>query len=482
MSITKVGDAQAAAATIDLSGVGITTGDFVLIHAYRNGSTAVPSSPGASWTDLLTSAGANTNSRRVGYRFILAGDNLATISGTWTNATRIQFIALRGVKTGTPTGGTGSGGTNTTTLTTPGVTMTDTAGGSWVVAFAGTKATNANTVTLSSTTDDGSSQGALNLATGRGVTSYVSRNYSAAVDTAGNRMDAVEVLVAPLSATTSDSIDSLDDSPSRALTLPRTTSESVSSLSETATKIATLARTIADSIDSLAESVSRLLTFNRTDADSIGPLTESPTRVGTIIRSMPDSISTLTQSVVRTFTGSRTVAETVSLLTEIVNRTLTGARIAADTITSITQSVAAGLSFSRTLADSVGSISESVVRGAVSFVRSVADLMSGVAESADRVAISIRAGIDDLPSLSETTERVMIMIRDGADSLPSVAEAITQSSVAVVRVIVDGILTILETVGVISGGGPIPDYIFSAISASKIIARIALRKIRSTIE
>ena len=195
--ISKIADGQAAAASIDLSGVGINAGDIVVIHAYRNGSTTVPSSPGANWTDIATSAGANTNSRRIGYRVIQSGDNLATISGTWTNATAIQFIALRGQHLTTPIGGNASGGTNTTTLTTPTVSMTVTDGTSWVIAFAGSKSTNANTVTLSSTTDEGSSQGALNLATGRGVTSYTSRNYSATVNASGNRMDAVEIEAAP---------------------------------------------------------------------------------------------------------------------------------------------------------------------------------------------------------------------------------------------------------------------------------------------
>ena len=70
-------------------------------------------------------------------------------------------------------------------------------GSSWVVAFAGSKATNANARTLAETTDEGSSVTALNLATGRNISSWASRNYSATVGTAGNRTDAVEVLAEP---------------------------------------------------------------------------------------------------------------------------------------------------------------------------------------------------------------------------------------------------------------------------------------------
>lgn len=195
MAISKVASGQAAAATITLAGTGIANGDLVIIHAYRSGSNTVPSSPSnGKWTDISTSTGANTNSRRIGYRIIQAGDALASVVGTWTNATAIQFIAFRGFDTLLPIGNTASGGSNTTTLTTPSLTLLNTGGLSWVVAFAGSKATNANSVTLSGTTDESSTQGALNLATGRGVTSWASANYSATVNASANRMDVVEII------------------------------------------------------------------------------------------------------------------------------------------------------------------------------------------------------------------------------------------------------------------------------------------------
>ena len=195
MAISKVASGQAAAATITLESTGIANGDLVIIHAYRSGSNTVPSSPSnGKWTDISTSTGANTNSRRIGYRIIQAGDALASVVGTWTSATAIQFIAFRGFDTLLPIGNTASGGSNTTTLTTPSLTLLNTGGLSWVVAFAGSKATNANSVTLAGTTGESSTQGALNLATGRGVTSWASANYSATVNASANRMDVVEII------------------------------------------------------------------------------------------------------------------------------------------------------------------------------------------------------------------------------------------------------------------------------------------------
>ena len=192
MAIGKVGDAQAAATSVALP-TPFDVGDLAVVFAYRNASTTPPTIP-AGWTEVTKTTGADTNSRAIGYRVLEAGD---TSTGTWTNATAITVIVLRGQKVSGPIGVKASGGTNTTTLTTPKLEGMAAGGSSWVVAFAGSKATNANARTLAETTDEGSSVTALNLATGRNISSWASRNYSATVGTAGNRTDAVEVLAEP---------------------------------------------------------------------------------------------------------------------------------------------------------------------------------------------------------------------------------------------------------------------------------------------
>ena len=192
MALAKVGAAFAAASSVALPG-GWSVGDLAVVYAYRNNSTTPPSLP-SGWTEITGSTGANANSRRVGYRVLQSGD---TNTGTWTNATAIEVIVLSGQNSNQPIGSVASGGDNTTTLTSPADSPLQHAdGSSWVLVFAGSKATNANGVTITGTTNEGSSVGALNLATARGVTTWAGGTYSAAVNAAGNRTDAVEIFAA----------------------------------------------------------------------------------------------------------------------------------------------------------------------------------------------------------------------------------------------------------------------------------------------
>ena len=67
-------------------------GDIIVIFAYRDGATAVPTNPTAggtvpAWVDIDAAAGANTNSARSAY-FVATATNHT--SGTWTNATRAR--------------------------------------------------------------------------------------------------------------------------------------------------------------------------------------------------------------------------------------------------------------------------------------------------------------------------------------------------------------------------------------------------------
>jgi hypothetical protein len=84
-----VGSGAAAVTTIAIPAH--AAGDLILVFAYRSGSNTAPTLP-AGWTDL-GSSGANSNSIRIGGR--IAVDD-ATISGTWTSATRLAVAVLRG--------------------------------------------------------------------------------------------------------------------------------------------------------------------------------------------------------------------------------------------------------------------------------------------------------------------------------------------------------------------------------------------------
>jgi hypothetical protein len=187
VGLSYVGDAEAAAATVNLPA--FTAGDVAVVFAYRNNNATAPSLP-AGWTGLQN-GGANTNSFRTGYRILVGGD---TTTGTWTNATHIQVIILRGNNPTVPYGALAQANGAGNTLTAPALSLQHTDGTSWVIAFAGSKATDANTKTLAGTTDEASTQGALNLATGRAVSSWAGGNYSATVNASGNEMAVVEIL------------------------------------------------------------------------------------------------------------------------------------------------------------------------------------------------------------------------------------------------------------------------------------------------
>lgn len=167
-------------------------GDLAVVFAYRAGSNTPPDLA-AGWTDIASTGGADLNSRRVGFRVL---DGSETGTGTWSNATSIEVIVLRGQDTDTPIGAHQSGGSAGATLTTPALSLTSTpAPSSWVVAFAGATS-GANATTLSGTTARNGPVTSLGLHTGQNVTSWAQRNYGGTV-VGPNRTDAIEILANP---------------------------------------------------------------------------------------------------------------------------------------------------------------------------------------------------------------------------------------------------------------------------------------------
>lgn len=201
IAITFVGAAYAAAETVAMPV--FSGGDLALVFAYRNGSNSPPDLP-TDWTDVASSDGANGNSRRLGYRWL---DGSETTIGTWSNATAVEVIVLRGVDGTNPVGDHQSGGSAGSTLTTPGLSLTSTpAPSSWVVAFAGAAdEANGVTDTLSSTTWRSGGVASLALHTGEKVTSWAQRDYGGSV-VGPNRTDAVEILASPNPSTAANPV------------------------------------------------------------------------------------------------------------------------------------------------------------------------------------------------------------------------------------------------------------------------------------
>lgn len=98
-TIRVIGIAGANAATVNLP-PGTQPGDLAIVWAHNSASTTTPTLPG-TFTNINNGA-ANSISLRCGRRVIQAGD---TSIGTWTNATQVVVIVLRGVNQTTPING-----------------------------------------------------------------------------------------------------------------------------------------------------------------------------------------------------------------------------------------------------------------------------------------------------------------------------------------------------------------------------------------
>jgi hypothetical protein len=178
-------------ATLPLFG----SGDLAVVFAYRSGSNTPPAVP-SGWTDVISDSGADGNSRSIGY---LTLTGFETNTGTWTNATSIEVIIVRGQDNNAPIGVRASGGSAGSTMTTPALSGMRLDGHSWVLAFAGAASganlatlTGANVLPLSSAIT--TPQLALHYAHDRN--NWPAQDYGGSV-TGPNRTDAVEVLANP---------------------------------------------------------------------------------------------------------------------------------------------------------------------------------------------------------------------------------------------------------------------------------------------
>lgn len=162
MALTKVGSADAAAASVALPA--FTAGDLAIVFAFRDGTSTQPSLA-AGWTQIAASSGTNTCSWRAGYRILQASD---TTTGTWTNATDIEVIVLRGYDPVDPFLFAAQAAAVSATPSFPSVGLSEADGSSWFVLFGGHRtATDMSTVALTGTTNETPANGALALHTVR---------------------------------------------------------------------------------------------------------------------------------------------------------------------------------------------------------------------------------------------------------------------------------------------------------------------------
>ncbi len=193
MAITLVGTATG---TTTATPPAHQAGDLFLVFAYRDGNTTPPTL--ASGFTNVNNAGGNTNSFRVGRKF--ASSSSDTV-GTWTNATSVILIVLRGVNTINPTGGVNTSNGSSTTITYNSVTLADSSGSSWVFAFGGHRSTNVaietvpTGMTLATSVSDATDEAAAFYL--ESATSFTSRTASVGGTSSGWISSSVEVRAQP---------------------------------------------------------------------------------------------------------------------------------------------------------------------------------------------------------------------------------------------------------------------------------------------
>lgn len=190
MALSYVGGDAASGSSVTLPS--FVAGDIALTFAYRDGNNTPPTLH-ASWTNIASS-GASNNSSRLGYRILQTGD---TTTGTWTNATEIEVIVLRGQHDTTPIGAHSAGGASSNQISYAALTPTVTTGTSWVAGFAGHRsATDVNSKAVTGMTTRSGAITSLGVHTLAGVgASFTQHDYTTTVSaSSGWRSYAVEVV------------------------------------------------------------------------------------------------------------------------------------------------------------------------------------------------------------------------------------------------------------------------------------------------
>jgi len=141
MAVTITGTPAAAAATT-LTLPAHAAGDIILLFGFKDGATSIPTIPTAggtvpTWVTIDAPTGANLCAGACVYALATANNHT---SGTWTGATGLAGIVIRGAKTASPIGGHAQGnGTGLNTCTAPSITVQCADGQAIIVAFGGNR-------------------------------------------------------------------------------------------------------------------------------------------------------------------------------------------------------------------------------------------------------------------------------------------------------------------------------------------------------
>ncbi len=168
-----------SAASANSSSVSITTptsGDVILVMAYNNASTTIPTLA-SGYTSVDTQApGGSSNAARLAWKI---SDGTETTSGTWTNATQVVVLIYGGVKS-SPVGAFLASTGNSASLSYATLTLNVTSGSSWVAGVGAAKGATAgmNGTTTALTSSRTNVTTANGLDTNAGVTSFAAQTLS----------------------------------------------------------------------------------------------------------------------------------------------------------------------------------------------------------------------------------------------------------------------------------------------------------------
>lgn len=143
--ITRVGQNSAEADNVTIP-AGHKVGDLMIIFAFRDGSATWPSLP-AGWTNI-TSGTATGVSIWCGYKICTSSSET---SGTWTNATGVMVVVLRGCNNDNPIIATNANGNaSSTAISYPSLNSSSFLGinDAYLIAFAGHMSTNTTTMNV----------------------------------------------------------------------------------------------------------------------------------------------------------------------------------------------------------------------------------------------------------------------------------------------------------------------------------------------
>lgn len=210
MALSIIGTPAAAAAN-NITLPTHAVGDIIVIWAYRDGNANVAAKPTAggtvpSWVDISSATGAASNSARSAY-FVATANNHT--SGTWTNATGMVAIVLRGQGT-TPIGGfLQSGGTGTNTAQAPAITLTNSDGSSVLLEFYGHRTVTAWSAAPAGYTRQASVATEVALNTKDSTTSDGAISQANTAVSSGYRGEQIEILAAIAPTVTTQAVTSI---------------------------------------------------------------------------------------------------------------------------------------------------------------------------------------------------------------------------------------------------------------------------------